>query len=60
MKLTMKNIIREIRNMSIKIKLKDGSIREIDDNSTVFDLAQSISRKLGKSAVVGEVNVKLV
>lgn len=46
--------------MSIKIKLKDGSIREIDDNSTVFDLAQSISRKLGKSAVVGEVNGKLV
>lgn len=46
--------------MSIKIKLKDGSEREIEENSTVMDLAQSISRKLGKSAVVGEVNGKLV
>lgn len=46
--------------MSIKIKLKDGSEREIEENSTVMDLAQSISRKLGKSAVIGEVNGKLV
>ncbi|WP_293983379.1 threonine--tRNA ligase [uncultured Clostridium sp.] len=46
--------------VSIKIKLKDGSEREIEENSTVMDLAQSISRKLGKSAVIGEVNGKLV
>ena len=46
--------------MSMNIKLKDGSIREIDDNSTVFDLAKSISRNLGKAAVVAEVNGKLV
>lgn len=46
--------------MSINIKLKDGSEREIEENSTVMDLAQSISRKLGKSAVIGEVNGKLV
>lgn len=33
--------------MLINVKLKDGSIKEIEDNSTVFDLAQSISRNLG-------------
>lgn len=42
--------------MSIKVRLNDGSIREIDDNSTVLDLAKSISRNLGKVAIVGEVN----
>lgn len=46
--------------MSIKVKLNDGSIREIDDNSNVFDLANSISRNLGKKAIVGEVNNTLV
>lgn len=46
--------------MLINVKLKDGSIKEIEDNSTVFDLAQSISRNLGKSALVGEVNGCLV
>lgn len=46
--------------MLINIKLKDGSIKEIEDNSTVFDLAQSISRNLEKSALVGEVNGCLV
>lgn len=46
--------------MLINIKLNDGSIKEIEDNSTVFDLAQSISRNLGKSALVGEVNGCLV
>lgn len=44
----------------INLKLKDGSIREIEENSTVLDLAKSISKKLGKSAVVGEVNGTLV
>ena len=42
--------------MSIQVRLNDGSIREIDDNSTVLDLAKSISRNLGKAAIVGEVN----
>ena len=46
--------------MSINIKLKDGSVKEVNEESTLLDLAQSISRKLGKSAVVGEVNGKLV
>ena len=46
--------------MSIKIKLNDGSIREINESSSVLDLANSISRNLGKSAIVGEVNSILV
>ena len=44
----------------ISIKLKDGSVREIEENSSVLDLANSISRNLGKAAVVGEVNNTLV
>lgn len=40
----------------IKVKLKDGSIREVEDNSNILDLANSISRNLGKAAIVGEVN----
>lgn len=46
--------------MSIKVKLNDGSEREIDDNSSILDLANSISKNLGKNAVVGEVNKKIV
>ncbi|ATD54350.1 threonine--tRNA ligase [Clostridium chauvoei] len=46
--------------MSIQIRINDGSIREIEENSTVLDLAKSISRNLGKEAVVGEVNKTLV
>ena len=44
----------------IKVTLKDGSVRGIEENSTILDLAKSISKKLGKSAVVGEVNGTLV
>ena len=46
--------------MSINVKLKDGSERSVEDNSSVLDLAESISRNLGKKAIVGEVNGKLV
>lgn len=46
--------------MSIKVKLNDGSIKEVKDNSSVLDLANSISRNLGKNAIVGEVNKTLV
>ncbi|GEM_PF-3269820 len=44
----------------ISIKLKDGSIKEICDDSNVYDLASSISKNLAKSAIVGEVNGTLV
>lgn len=40
----------------IKVKLKDGSIREINESSSILDLAESISKNLSKSAVAGEVN----
>ena len=34
----------------ISIKLKDGSIKEISDDSNIYDLAISISKNLAKSA----------
>ena len=40
----------------IKVKLKDGSIKEIQEHSSILELADLISKKLAKSAVVGEVN----
>lgn len=42
------------------IKLKDGSSREINDDFDIYELANSINRKLGKAAIVGEVNGNLV
>ncbi|OOM80614.1 threonine--tRNA ligase 2 [Clostridium puniceum] len=44
----------------ISIKLKDGSIKEIYEDSNIYDLANSISKNLAKSAIVGEVNGTLV
>lgn len=44
----------------LRVKLKDGSIREINEASNVLDLANVISKRLGKLAVVGEVNGTLV
>ena len=44
----------------VKVKLKDGSFKEVEDNANVYDLAKSISRNLAKVAIVGEVNEKLV
>ncbi|MEG1798505.1 MAG: TGS domain-containing protein, partial [Clostridium sp.] len=44
----------------INVKLKDGSIREIEDHSNIYELAKSLSKNLAKSAVVGEVNGTLV
>ena len=46
--------------MGINIKLNYGSLKEVEENSTVFNLANSISRNLGKKAIVGEVNNRLV
>src|ERR1700759_272336 len=42
------------------IKLPDGSLREIPDGSTVYQLAESIGKGLAKAAVVGKVDGKLV
>ena len=46
--------------MSIKVKLNDGSIREVEESLTLLDLAKSINRNLAKKAIVGEVNNTLV
>ncbi len=40
----------------IKIALTDGSVREIEDGSSVLDAAKSISRGLAKEAVAARVN----
>ncbi len=44
----------------MNILLKDGSSREIESGSSVFDLAKAISGRLAKEALAGEVNGKLV
>ena len=44
----------------INVKLKDGSVREIEEGSNIYELAKSLSKNLSKSAVVGEVNGTLV
>ncbi len=46
--------------MSIKITLKDGSIREIESGSTVLDVAKSISGRLAKEALAGTINGTVV
>lgn len=40
----------------INITLKDGSIREVEQGTTIFELAKSISGRLAKEAIVGEIN----
>lgn len=40
----------------IKIKLKDGSIKEVLQGTTLLTLAESISKRLSKEALAGEVN----
>ncbi len=40
----------------IKITLKDGSVREVDKGTTVYELAKSISGRLAKEAVAGELD----
>ncbi|WP_088042924.1 threonine--tRNA ligase [Bacillus sp. EAC] len=44
----------------ISIKLPDGSIREVEKNTTVEDFAGSISISLKKKALGGKINGKLV
>ena len=44
----------------INIKLKDGSVKEIPEGSSIYDLAGLISKNLVKAAIVGEVNGTIV
>jgi len=45
---------------NVKIMLKDGSVREVDKGTTVFDIAKQISDGLARVAVGGEVDGDLV
>ena len=44
----------------IKITLKDGSVREVENGSSVLDAAKSISEGLAKAAYCGKINGKVV
>lgn len=44
----------------MNIRLKDGTVKSVDDNITALDLAKVLSNSLPKKAVVAEVNGKLV
>ena len=44
----------------IKVKLMDGSMKEIEESSNCYSLAASISKKLAKEAIAAKINDKLV
>ncbi|QNO14044.1 threonine--tRNA ligase [Alkalicella caledoniensis] len=46
--------------MTVKISLKDGSVREIEGGSSVLDVAKSISGRLAKEAMAGIIDGKVV
>ena len=46
--------------MSIEVELPDGSILEIEENSTVEDVAYEIGSGLGDDTVAGKINGELV
>ena len=44
----------------MEIKLKDGKLLEVEENSNLFDVAGKISNRLKKEAIVAKVNGKMV
>ncbi|GAB6086838.1 threonine--tRNA ligase [Alkaliphilus crotonatoxidans] len=44
----------------VKITLKDGSVREVNQGTTVYEIAKEISEGLARVAVGGEVNGQVV
>ena len=40
----------------IKVKLKDGSILEVENNSTILEVAKQISEGVARNATCGEIN----
>ena len=44
----------------IKLKLKDGSIKEIKDGKSVYEVAKEISEGLARNATCASVNGKVV
>ncbi|MFP4382224.1 MAG: threonine--tRNA ligase [Candidatus Sumerlaeia bacterium] len=45
--------------MSISIRLPDGSIREVESGSSIFDLAKSIGEGLARAALAGKIDGEL-
>ena len=43
----------------VKVTLKDGSVREYEDNVTLLEVAKSLSQKLGKQALLAVVDGQL-
>ena len=43
----------------IKLKLKDGSIMEVEKGTSIIDVAKQISEGLARMATCGEVNGKV-
>lgn len=54
------NLIRKELKRMIKVKLLDGSIKELEEGSDSYSLAALINKKLAKEAVAAKVNGKLV
>lgn len=46
--------------MSVKVKLPDGTIKELPDGSTGYDMAKSIGQRLAKAAIAVKVDGKVV
>src|SRR5438477_5143290 len=44
----------------MQVELPDGSKKDVPDNATVADVAESIGKRLAKDAVAGKVNGKVV
>ncbi len=44
----------------LKIKLKDGRIMEVAENSKIYEVASQISEGLGRAAICGRIDGKLV
>ena len=44
----------------VKLTLKDGSVREVEQGTTLFEVAREISGRLAKEGLVGTVNGKVV
>ncbi|KAB2951585.1 threonine--tRNA ligase [Heliorestis acidaminivorans] len=44
----------------VKVTLKDGSVREFPQGTTIGEMAFAISRKLGQQALAGKINGKVV
>ena len=43
----------------VKLKLKDGSIMEVEKGTSIIDVAKKISEGLARNATCGEINGKV-